>query len=454
MADVEGLFLRGKEAADRGNYDYAITLFIDALRMNPDHRNMRIALRGCEMERFRAHGGGVKAKLLGFLKGIGPFVMMHLTRNPIATMNRCEKYLRYDPTNVHVLRKLASACEKLGHLDAAADTLEFARQRSPRNLGILRQLGNVHHKAGAYDKAVRCFQEIVSVKPEDREATERVKDISAEAHLKKSHMEGAESYRDSLRDAETTDRMLQEEHVMRSAEHRGSEIDRLQKAAEEHPDDAKAFASLGDAYYRNDQFTEAERAYAKAFEIGKKFGMREKMGDARIRRLEHAEAKTKDLAETGDPIGRAKYREARQRRLEFCIKEYVFRRQHHPTDMKLCFRLGQYYFEMGGEESVAKAVQEFQQAMSNVSLKVQAQYMLGRCFMLNSKTLDMAREQFAEALAQLDAPSGQLGKQIMYEMASIDEKTGKAEQALALYKKIFSVDAGFKDVAKKIQTLG
>jgi len=454
MADVEGLFLRGKEAADRGNYDYAITLFIDALRISPNHRNTRIALRGCEMERFRARGGGIKAKLLGFLKGIGPFILMYLPRHPAATMNLCEKYLRNDPTNVIVLRKLGAACEKLGHLDAAADTLEFARQRSPRSLGVLRQLGNVHHKAGAYDKAVRCFQEVVAVKPDDREATQRVKDISAESHLKRSHMEEAESFRDSLRDTETTDRMLQEEHVVRSADHRGTEIERLKKAAEESPDDAKAFAALGDAYYKNDQFTEAERAYAKAFEIGKRFGMREKMGDARIRRLEHAEAQAKDLAETGDPIARAKYREARQRRLEFCVKEYAFRRQHHPTDMKLCFRLGQYYFELGGEENVSKAVQEFQQAMSNMSLKVQAQYMLGRCFALNPKTLDMAREQFSQALEHLDTPTGQLGKQITYEMAAIDEKSGKTDQALALYKKIFSVDAGFKDVSKKIQTLG
>jgi hypothetical protein len=49
--DVEPLFLRGKEAVDRGNLDYAIALFRDALKMDPSHRNSRIVLRGCEMKK-------------------------------------------------------------------------------------------------------------------------------------------------------------------------------------------------------------------------------------------------------------------------------------------------------------------------------------------------------------------------------------------------------------------
>lgn len=457
MADVENLFLRGKEAADRGNYEYAITLFIDVLRIAPNHRNTRIALRGCETELFRTRGAGAKAKLIGFLKGIVPFLMMLIQGgSPSKVMDQCEKYLRNDPTNITVLKKLGAACQKMGHLEAAADTLEFARQRSQRNVAVLRQLGEVHYALGAYDKAVRCYSEIVQIKPDDREATQRGKEISAESHLKRSHMEGSESYRDTLRDTEHTDKLLREDQIVRTVDQRTADIDRCKQAVEANPEDAVAHGALGDAHMKADQFAEAEGAYRKAFEVGKKFGMREKLGDARIRRLEKIERKAQEAAEGSgdDPHLLAKSREAHQRLLEFSAKEFGFRRQHHPTDMKLAFRLGQIHFELGGGDGVQQAIQQFQQAMSNTSLRVRAQFMLGRCFGLDPKTLDMAREQFQQAFENLESQTGELGKQIMYEIAGIDESLGKKDEALALYKKIFSVDAGFKDVGQKIQSLG
>ena len=72
------------------------------------NRNARIALRGCEMERFRNRGGGLKAKLTALIKGIGPLISMLLTKNRRKAIDRCEQFLVNDPTNVFVLRKLES----------------------------------------------------------------------------------------------------------------------------------------------------------------------------------------------------------------------------------------------------------------------------------------------------------------------------------------------------------
>jgi len=457
MVDVENLFLRGKEAADRGNYAYAIALFGDALRAAPDHHNARIALRGCEMEVFRSRGSGVKAKLVAFFKGIGPLILMHLQKKrPDRVMAHCEQYLVNDPTNLYVLKRLATACVQRGYLEAAADTLEFARQRNPRNIGVLRSLGEVHYAQGTYDKAIRSFQEIVSIKPEDREAVQRAKQISAEAHLKRSHMEGAASFRESLRDADKARDLARKEQLVHSATEQDAEIIHLIQAVEASPEDAEAHLRLGDAYYTSERYAEAEKAYRKAFEIGKRYGMREKMGNARIRQLEQLERKARqEIDDSGrSPAALAKARDATKKRLEFCVKEYSFRRQHHPTDMNLARQLGQYYFDLGGDENIQKAIQQFQQAMSSSSLKLRARYMLGRCFALNPKTVDMAKEQFETALAELENPVGEMGKTLTYEIGQIEETLGNEAEALTHYKKIFAVDAGYRDVAKKIQTLG
>jgi tetratricopeptide (TPR) repeat protein len=454
--DSEGLFLRGKEAADRGNYDYAITIFRELLRADPRHRNGRIALRGCEMQRFTERGGGSNVKAQAVFKGAGPLMMMHLGGKPEKVIELCETFLVNDPTNVTVLMKLAGALEKLGYMEAAVDTLEFARQRAPEHLPVLRRLGDMLAVLGQFDKAVRCFEEVRRIKPEDREAFDKVRQISAQSHLHKSKIDQAQSYRGVLRDEKNAEALEKGQSMARTDGEKDSEIVKAKEAAEAKPDDDQGFMRLGDLYLKYDRYTEAEAAFRKAFEVGKKYPAREKMGTTRLRYLETLERKAEEESEKNnrDPQSVFKAREAKKRRVEFAAKEFEFRRKQYPTDMKLAYQLGMYYVDAGGEENAQKAIQQFQQAMSNPGLRTRAQYMLGRCFAMSPKTLDMAKEQFSKALELCEDPSGENAKALMYELGQVAERVGDAPEAIKWYKRIFSIDAAFRDVSKKVQELG
>lgn len=455
--DVEPLFLRGKEAANQGNYDYAIELFRDALKMDPTHRNSRIALRGCEMKKFDARGGGNKAKVEALFKGIGSLVKMLLFRSkPEKVAEAGEAYLVNDPTNIHVLVTLAKALERASHFEAAADTLEFARQRSPNHLGVLRLLGEVLYALKQYDKSVRCYQAILSLKPDDREASERSRTVSAESHLKRSNLEQSQTFREQLRDETAADTLAQADRMVRSSDDLDKDVALHKKAVEESPDDAEAHMRLGDVLVRSERFAEAEAAYRKAFEIGKKWPAREKLGDTHLRLLEQAEQRAeKEAEESGrDPAGLGRAQEAKRKRLEFAIKEFEVRRKQHPTDARLAWQLGQYYFELGGEAGIQQAIQQFQQAVTNTQFKARAQLMLGRCFAFNPKMFDMAKEQFVKAYESMENDQSDMAKSLLYELGAICEKMGGKPDALVWYKKIFGVDAGYRDVAKKIQQLG
>lgn len=452
--DADALFIRGKEAADRGNYEYAITIFRDVLRFNPSHRNSRIALRGCELEQYRERGG--KAAFTAFTKGLVPLIKLSLTKDPEKLMTLCEDYLVNDPNNVHVLTKLAGALRSKGHVDAAIDTLEFARQRNPNDIGVLKNLAESLFDQNQYDKALQRLSEVVTLKPTDREASDRLRRMTAEAHLKKSGMEESQSYRETLRDEDTAKSLERESHVVRSDTDREGEIEKLKKAAEAAPEDYAAQQRLGDALFALEKYPEAEAAFRKAFEIGKKYPAREKMGTSRLRQLERLErelyAKAEDAGRDPAMLGRAN--EAKHKRLEFAAKEFEFRRKQHPTDLPLAWELGQIYMQIGGEENIQKAIQQFQQAMSNSSLRLRAQMMLGRCFATDTKTMDMAKDQYEQALEAVEDKTSALGKTLMYELGEASEKLGDTAKALTWYKKIFSVDAAFKDVAKKIKQLG
>ena len=455
--DAEPLFLRGKEAADRGDFNYAIALFLDVLKLDPTHRNGRIALRACEVKKFAARGGGIKAKAEGFFKGLGSLVKMNLFRSkPEKVAAAAEAYLVNDPANVYVLVKLAKGLEQANHLEAAADTLEFARQRNPNHLAVLWLLGEVLYALGQYEKSVRCFQTILTLKPNDRLASERSRTVSAESHLKRSNLEQSHSFREQLRDEKTANALAQADRLVQSSDDVDQDLARHKKAVEENPNDAEAQMRLGDLFARLDRFAEAEAAYRKSFEIGKKWPAREKLGDMRLRLMEKAEEQAAKTAEENgrDPASVARAHEAAHKRLEFAIKEFEARRKQHPTETRLAWQLGQYYFELGGPASVQQAIQQFQHAMTSAPLKGRAQLMLGRCFALDPKTLDMAKEQFLKAYEGMEDDQSDMSKSLLYELGSACEKMGSKADALAWYKKIFAVDAGYRDVAKKIQQLG
>jgi len=452
--DVEALFLRGKEAADAGNYDYAIAIFLDILKIHHDHLRSRRALRGCAMQRFQAQGGAAKIKAM--LKGAGHLIKAYLPCvSPAKAVQACEQYLASDPTNMSLLRRAAALYTKLGLLDAAADTLEFARQRRPGNLGILRQLGDACAKNRDYEKAMRCFQEIVRIKPTDRAAADRAKETSALWHLERSHMKEAKDFTGTIRDKDAAEKLEKEGRVARTTDEKEARIATQQGIAEQDPDNPAVWRDLGRVFFDAEQYAEAERAYAREFKISSRIEARLRMGDARRRRLMQIEqAAVAEAEDSGNlPALLGKVKTARGQRLDFCIKEWLFRREKYPTELRFAWELGNYYFERAAEDDIQRAIGEFQRAIDAPGLHADAQLMLARCFALNPKTLDMAEELLQKALAEIEDPGLNIAKEMQYELGEAKESLGKKDEAVACYKKIYAIDAGFKDVAQKIQVL-
>lgn len=453
--DVEALFLRGKEAADSGNYDYAIALFLDIIKVQPEHMKSRRALRGCQIARFAEKGGS--AKLAGFLSGFKYWLIAHLPGgNTQKVIDACERYLVGDPTSISILCKLARAYEKAGLLEAAVDTLESARQRRPDHPGVLRLLGEACRDKGEYEKAVRCFQDIVQRNPNDRTAAQRMKEVSAEWHLKRSHMEGSDDFRASVKDIDEAHDLMADERIARTGDEKSSLIRRHQERVKEDQNDPKRWRELGQAFVHAEQFEKAEKAFAQEFKLSKRFEARERLGNARLRRLRQAENQALKAAEEGGraPALLALARQATRLRLDFAVKEFTFRRQHHPTDLQLAWELGNQYFDRAAEGDLEQAVKQFQEAKNNAGMRHQAQLMLARCFAARPQTLDVAKDQLLEGLAEIEDVGLDIAKELLYELGSIEEQLGQKDEALKHYKKIYGLDAAYRDISSKIQTLG
>jgi len=428
--DPDLLFARGRDAADRGNYDYAIAVFRDILRVAPDHLNSRIALRGCEVARFQE-------------------------RSPDARMERCEDFLQHLPLSSYGLRKLAAACKAGGHLDAAVNTLEFLRQRRPNKPGVLRMLGELYAEKEDYARAVRCYEELSRLKPSDRFIQDRLRNLSAAEHLHHTRLAETKSYRETIRDEDRAKQLEEEQHIIRTADEADAAIARYQAKLKENPSDIEALQKLGDLYQIKEQYNFAMAAYKKALEIEPRYDVRVRIGDLKIKLLKREED-TAVAAAKADPTNAAlsqKAQEARKRRLETAIEEHEARLREHPTEIPLAHKLGMLYWEEGSDESIAKAITLFQRSVEDPKFKPRARFMLGQCFARDPKTHDMAIIQFEQALELILSPTSDTAKAIQYNLGRLHEESGNRAKALEWYKKVFTVDAAYRDVRQKIDEL-
>ena len=86
----------------------------------------------------------------------------------------------------------------------------------------------------------------------------------------------------------------------------------------------------------------------------------------------------------------------------------------------------------------------------NPQRRIRSLYYIARCFK-QKQQYDIAAEQMEKAAAELQVLDD-TKKDILYELGTLYEAMGKPDRAAVLYKEIYSVDIGYRDVAAKIET--
>src|SRR5437667_12479015 len=108
---AQAFFDRGKSVADAGQYDYAITMFLQGIAKDPENTDAHQALREISMRR-KASGG----KDLGFMAKMG---RKRPAKDDKDNLINAEKLLCYDVGNVNNMLGVAQAAYKGGFYDTA-----------------------------------------------------------------------------------------------------------------------------------------------------------------------------------------------------------------------------------------------------------------------------------------------------------------------------------------------
>jgi len=446
--ELRMLFTKGNDALQRENYDYAIDLFTQVLTKEPFVYDCRKALRSAQL-RKAGTGGGFFKKMLSNASS-SPMIakgQMALRKDPLDALQIAEQILNSDPNSSPAHRLVVDAATALEMPRTAVLSLEILVRNSPKDLDVAIKLADRLADTGDVNRAERILSSLYAEHPTENDLAHALKNISARKTMDKGGYDaladGKGSYRDILKDKEESVSIEQENRQVKTEDTVQRLIDEKELRLKTEPQNVKLLKDLAELWTQKKQFDRALAYYEqlKSTESGGDASLDKSIADTTIRKFEHQAS----LLDVNAPDYNDQVQKLQVERQAYQLAECQKRAERFPTDLQIRFELGQLYFQNG---KIGEAIKEFQRAQINPHRKIASMNYLAQCFARRGIN-DLAATTLQDAIKEKIVFDDEK-KDLLYQLASIFEKMGKRDEAIAQFKLIFAVDASYKDVSAKI----
>ncbi len=459
--DVSKLVDKARECVERRNYGYAIELYQQALTLSPNDVEARKELRAVGVRHVKENGISTAAAAI---KGIVPRIKLMLpSKDAERKMISAEQYLMNDPGSVSVLTKLGDAAWLAGHRETAIWVFEDMVASNPQNADAVRGLAHMYEAAEMWDEALESYKRIEKLKPGDREAPSKVKDISATrmaTHIQDATQgaAGGHATRAVLKDDDETMRRQIAETGGRTPEEINMLIGFIKEDIAKKPDDDahvhNLWVRLGDQYMRIKEFPQAQTAYDRAKELSPT----EYRIDMKIQDVEMGKLKTPmdqlvvKMKKAPDEETKKQLAAAQGAYYKYRLECFIAREKNYITDLNIAFELGNLYYRFKKYDDAAK---RYQKTQNDPSRRSQSLLRLGVCFSYMGQE-GLAEEGFSNGIDSIDVPIGQsdIKKELTYQRAVLLQKIGRNDDAKKDFQSLYAVDISFRDVGERLKQLG
>ena len=449
------LYERGLGAAEKRNYDYAITLFLEALKLAPTFVAARKKLREIEMEKWhRATSPVFFRKLSAGLLTIPPWLVVFWNESfsrASAALRAYESILKRDPTNSSALKLHAKAALRLDMPEVAVNSMEYAYRANPNSDSNQRLMGEIYRVNGNIEEARAAWQKVLAKRPTDKEALKALHDLAALATISRGHWEDTSTYRSSIKDEEEARLTEKRTRVEKTDEDRNALIEDYKRRVAENPENVDQVKRLANEYLEAHRYDEAVATFDEAINLNPgdpdlpelRYRVLVKKYEYRIEEAEKAAAERPD-----DPARKETVKTLEREKTRFMLDDLAARVRKYPSNMPLRFEYG---YALMQDDRIDEAIKQFQQSKNNAQRQSMSLNYLGECFRRKGM-LDLAVDQFEAALATMHTMDS-VKRDVIYNLARTYEDMGRHTDALERFKAIYADDIGFRDVAQRVENL-
>ncbi len=440
------------EAAKKGQFDYAIRLLRDACRLCPDVLMFRRALRAVERQRQASEGRKSPVAALKKWRARARLKAALARGNYPSALEACEDILETDPCDVAALVAEAKILDRLGHIDSAVWVAETAVGFGPKDADAHRILALLYEKTGQYSRAIALWERVKQLRPEDKEAASRVKNLAAAETIERGGYEQAEHVHDVLVHHEE-----QQEHATErpGKSEPAASLDSLKQKLDENPADVARCLELSRRLRQLRRWDEAAAVVERSLHAtGGHPELQTELADIEIDRLRFdlsvAQAQLAD--DPNNPLKQEKVAELERRLNDYELREYRRRAERHPTDSVLKL---EYAIRLARARLYDEAITILQSVRQDPRVRLDALVWLGNCFFAR-KIYRLAERNYSEALAELKnagSRNEQALKEVHYLLGRTFEEMGNRDEALRHYEEVAAIDFAYRDVAQRLEKL-
>jgi tetratricopeptide (TPR) repeat protein len=439
------LYDKGVAAVQKRNLDYAVTLFMQVLRLEPGLYEAREALRATQHQRATGKTSFFK-KFVGSASAITRG-QIALRSSPQEALLIAEEVLNDDPGNVAAHELLAEAAIAAGFPKTAILSLEVAFKTKPTERKLAINLADAHAQLGNRARAERLLRDLLNADPTDPALNEKLKNVLANRTIQEQGYDQAEtgegSYRNLIKDKAEAVALEQANRTVKDADVADNLIATHEAQLAKEPGNLRLMRDIADLCRQKGDFDRAAEFYQRVIDVG---AINDPMILQLLRDTRLAKFDQRLQAVPADAPDRAAQQAAiRAERAAWQLDDAKQRAEANPTDLGIRYELGELYFHAG---KLGEAIAELQKGQNNPNRRIAAMNLLAQCFAKRNMN-DLAVRKFREALKEKLVFDDE-AKELRYQLGCVLEKMGKADEAIEQFKLIYEQDVSYRDVMAKV----
>ena len=428
----KAFFDRADEVAETGNWDFAIELYLEGIRREPEN-----IARGHQPLREVA----LKRKAQG---GKGPGMVESVKRrgrkDPIESLVNAEYLLAKEPGAVNHMVATLKAARSLGSAEVTNwignILLEAQRQGRPKK-NVLVLLTEAFQDIEQYASAIAACEMAQQLAPTDLRLHEAINELSAKYTIKKGKYDQEGDFTKGVKDMKKQKELVQKDAMVKDKDYLRRQVDQARQSYTESPTVPGKINALVDALLISGEEgdeNEAVDVLQKAHKDTGSYQFKMRLGDIKIRQMARRYRK---LREGGDKNAAIEHARAQ---LAFELDEYTERAANYPTDLSIKYELGKRQFLLGKYDD---AIGSLQQAQRDPRRHVHALNYLGQAFAKKGWHQEAA-ETYERALDS-EMPEDRK-KDVMYNLGDVYEKKGQLAKAQDMFSDLAQMDYNYRDV--------
>ncbi|MGC9454279.1 MAG: tetratricopeptide repeat protein [Phycisphaerae bacterium] len=437
----KAFFDRADEVAETGNWDFAVELYLEGLRREPDNlQRGHKPLRNVALNR-KAQGGKGPGMIDKFKYRPG--------KDPLENLINAEYLLSKEPGSVEYLEQALKAAQSLGLPEVAQwlcdILLEAMRQASKPSKRVLMRLTEAYEQQQNYSKAIQAADMASRIDPSDEAVADKLKDLSAQYTIHKGRYDQEGDFQRAVRDLDKQKELIEEDAVVKDQSYFEKQIERTRKEYEADPTTPGKISAYVDALVKteDEQYeNKALEVLQKAWEQTKQYQFKLRMGDIKIRQMTR---RHRELLNEGKKDEAA---QAAREQLEFELKEYAERAKNYPTDLGIKYELGRRHYMAGNYDDAIAMLQQSQRDPRRQALSM---IFLGLAFS-KKQWYREAADTFKRLLENVEMGEERT-KEARYYYGRTLEQMGELEAAADEYSEVAQIDFQYKDVRDRLEQL-